>query len=434
MSNQPIVFNIRYTPYKPSATYTDKQRAAHREEREFFSMTSGRNIYSYLTQGAKLGEAATFLDYMQKSTGVFNMQGALSKEEVADMKARLRTNEGNLWHGYISLNEEKSEMIDTPEKSIKFIKRIFGSFFKEAGFTESNMDLMCALHLDRPHHLHIHFLFWEKEPKIVGKDGAKHYRSKGRISKAAIDNLFVRSGIYVSGDKDTIGSDRQTAIKTLKSITEIKRAMYLKADIKREITAIAKEIPNDKRLGYNHKEMAPYRERVDNIVSMLLAYDGKARRADMSFYKSLTKRQILIENICGNVFAFSDGDEDIAETASKDRYHFKIDPKNIRMVDDIRKDYIRRQGNLVINLARAIKPEIFERDPKKKYKASDNRLKRRLNISDKKVTRLFEKFIKSFCFENGLLERDYSHRLQDIEEEIEREQKERKKEESNYNE
>ena len=99
MSNQPIVFNIRYTPYSLKANASDEEIAAHKEEREFFSMTGSRNIYSYITQGTKTGESATFLNYLEKSTGVFNKQGIISREEVANMKARLKANEGNLWHG-----------------------------------------------------------------------------------------------------------------------------------------------------------------------------------------------------------------------------------------------------------------------------------------------------------------------------------------------
>ena len=434
MSNQPIVFNIRYTPYKPSAKSTLEERKAHREERDFFSMVSHRNIYSYLTQGTKIGETATFLDYLQKTTGVFNMQGVIPKDEIANMKARLRANEGNLWHGYISFNSEKSEMIDTLDKSINFVKRIFGSFFKEAGLQTGNMDLMCALHFDRPHHLHIHFLFWEKAAKSIGKDGVKRYRSKGRISKAAIDNLFVRSGIFVSDGRQTLEIERQTAIKRMKSATQVKRAMEFKSRLKKDIIALAKEIPRDKKLGYNNKEMEPLRGRIDEIVRHILACDSKAKTADKSFYKELAKRRTLIEDICGKPYAFSNDDVSLEEIAGKDKYHFRIDPKNIRIVEEIEKDYKRRQGNLVINLARAIKPEIFERDPKTKYKASDVKLKKLLNISDKKITRLFEKFMRSFCFDSEILERDYSDRLQEIKREIKREQEKSEKGDDNYNE
>ncbi len=51
---------------------------------------------------------------------------------------------------------------------------------------KKNMDLVCALHLDRPHHLHIHFTFFEKEPRFPGKNNTKVYRAKGKVDKKAI--------------------------------------------------------------------------------------------------------------------------------------------------------------------------------------------------------------------------------------------------------
>ena len=131
-------------------------------------MTGGKNVYDYITTegkitGKKTGQI-TALEYLQKSTGVFNGDGMISAEQVEEMKARLKKNEGNIYHGFISLNEEQSYKIDTPEKCIGLIKNTFGQFLEDAKFNRKNIDLMCALHLDKPHHLHIHFVFWEKEP------------------------------------------------------------------------------------------------------------------------------------------------------------------------------------------------------------------------------------------------------------------------------
>ena len=164
-------------------------------------MTGGENVYKYITTegkvaGKKTGKI-TALEYLQKSTGVFNGDGLLSEEKVAEMKERLKNNKGNIWHGFVSLNKEQSYKIDTPEKCIGMIKATFGQFFQDAKFDKKNIDLMCALHLDRPDHLHFHFVFWEKEPKYKSKDGTLTYRRKGKIEKTAIDNLFVRLGMYV---------------------------------------------------------------------------------------------------------------------------------------------------------------------------------------------------------------------------------------------
>ena len=53
-------------------------------------MSGADNIYKYITTDGKVfGEEAkkyTMLEYMQKSTGVFNQNGMLSSEEVKQMK------------------------------------------------------------------------------------------------------------------------------------------------------------------------------------------------------------------------------------------------------------------------------------------------------------------------------------------------------------
>ncbi|MBO6263315.1 MAG: hypothetical protein J6N93_03445, partial [Clostridia bacterium] len=188
MNNQPIIFDLKYTPYSPPKGANEFQLKEHSSERAFYDMTGEKNIYDYITTEGKRSGKFTVLDYLQKNTGVFNHSGMISQEEVAAMKERARLNEGMIWHGFISFNKHDSEKIDTPEKCIRLIRSTFPTFFKEAGLKPENIDLMCALHLDRPHHLHIHFVFWEKEAKYVEKDGTLGFRYNGKINEEAIDN------------------------------------------------------------------------------------------------------------------------------------------------------------------------------------------------------------------------------------------------------
>ena len=45
MSNQPIVFNIQYTPYRLPKSATKEERARHADERAFYDMTGGKNVF-----------------------------------------------------------------------------------------------------------------------------------------------------------------------------------------------------------------------------------------------------------------------------------------------------------------------------------------------------------------------------------------------------
>ena len=102
-----------------------------------------------------------------------------------------------------------------------------------------------------------------------------------------------------------------------------------------------------------------------------------------------------------------------------DTNHYKIDPKNITLIDDIENDYKRRQGNLLLKTVKYIKSETFE--TKIRHKVNDKGLKRRLAISYRKVGKLFDGLLASFGGESELLERDFTNRLQEIEKEIEQE-------------
>lgn len=379
-------------------------------------MRGKNNILSYISQEKKTNYDS-ILDYLEKTSKVFNQNGMILNDELTKMKERVQKNKGNIWHGFISLNEEHSHQIDSPEKSIQFVKEVFSTFFKSAKFHTSNMDLMCALHNDRPHHLHTHFVFWEKEPLYKGKDGTLIYRRKGKIDKHALDMMFVKSGIFVNEKKDTIYPTRDEALKELKTITAFKNLTISPKEIKKEIIAFSKDLPKTGRLSYGSKDMESYRKRIDKIVVMLLENDKKAKLADKEFYDALEKREQLILNIIGQTYGYSNEEKEVDKLLPK--YHFHIDEKSIHIIEDIKKDYKRRQGNIILQVARNIQPELINQN--KKRKASDTNYKKSLHISEKKITSIFNQFLSSFAKESELLKRDFCNRLKEIEEEIKKE-------------
>ena len=200
--------------------------------------------------------------------------------------------------------------------------------------------------------------------------------------------------------------------------------------IKKEILALTRDLPKTGRLTYGSKDMESFRPRIDRIVKILLISNPKAQKANRRFYEAVAERERDIQNICGQSTAFSNKNVKPQEMESDlPKYHNEIDEKNIHIIEDLKADYKRRQGNLVLNLCKFIKPEYFER--KKKYRANDIKLKRRLNLSRNKINYACKKFFKSFGGESALLERDFTDRLREIEEEMEREKK--KKEQSSSN-
>ena len=230
--------------------------------------------------------------------------------------------------------------------------------------------------------------------------------------------------MYVDDGRDRLYKSRVEAIRALRGMTAIKRVMVSKDEIKQEIISLAKDLPKTGRLTYGSKDMTAYKGRVDNIVAMLIGYDGQARKAHLKFMRELKRKEMLIKSICGKNFAVTDKNisaEEIEKNFSK--YHNKIDESKLTILRDIEADYKRRQGNLVLGLAKVIKPYVRDKPKTLKLKPNDKQYKRRRAIATYNVRSLFNKFLRSFADDSELLERDFSHRLQDIEKEMEEERK-----------
>ena len=370
---------------------------------------SENNIYKYMTSDRKLNgensktETTSLINYFEKSTGVFNDDGVITQEQLADIKKRAHAPK-NIWHGFISLNKEMSHKIDTPEKCMRMIKRTFGDFFKDMGLYLNNIDLICALHKDKPHHLHIHFWFAEKEPKCKYRKKQTEYRHKGKIEKRVLDRMHLRLNMDISESHPKLYISRDEALRELKKISAL-RDIITKDDVKEAVLALAKTIPKGCSLHYGSRDMIPYREQIDRVVNKLLMYDKTARKADLRFD---TELQSLRQKVNGLINGNGD-----------DINHYKINPKNITLIDDIENDFKRRQGNILLNTVKYIKSETFE--TRVRHKVNDKGLKRRLAISHRKVSTLFDGLLASFGGESELLERDFTNRLQEIEKEIEQE-------------
>lgn len=412
ISNQPVIFNIRYTPYALKKGATEKEIEKHRQERAFFDMSGEKNVYEYINAEKKRQEkkAETVQEYFEKNHGVFNGDGFLSPTQVEELKKRAQDGKKNIWHGFVSINKENSYRIETPEQCMRLVKRNFGQFFREMGLEPKNVDLLCALHLDREKHYHIHFAFWEKEPRCKYRKKETEYRHKGKIQQKVIDNMRVRLSLYVTGKTDEVHHGRDEALRQLRALSGKCIRLHTDDDIKRELISLCKNLPAGIPFEYGRKEMQSYRARIDKIATMLFLRDREALKADERVSEKFGEIRKQIKEICEG-------------TATDEKYHFKIDPDTITLVDVLEKDYDRRVGNIVLHAAKFIKAEHYERSPRRKYKVNDKKLKRSLVISERNVAKRFDSLFMNFTTGILDLERDFSHRLQDIEEEIEEKRK-----------
>lgn len=388
-------------------------------------MSADDNIYKYITTEGKIyGEEAkkfTMLEYLQKSTGVFNQGGMLTKKQVKEMKRRAQTGEKNLWHGFISFNKENSKKIDDPEKCIALVKQVFGQFFKDAGFSPDNIDLMCALHLDRPEHLHIHYVFWEKEPKIKNQRAAGYiYRKKGKIPLDAIDKMTERLNAYTIDDE--LAKKRQKVLAELYKTSHEFCIARIKDVMRNLFKELANELPKDKPLWYASKEMAPHRVRIDTLAEWLISLDDKTYKADEEFRNALREKEQKLKPIMDNYYK-SRAERELHIVQNMEGFtEMGKGLKTLHTIEALEWDYKRRLGNIVLWKVREIQNQTYKRNPRKEYKTNDKHLKRHLAISTRKIRRitdgLFSSVMELFYPETT----DYHNRLREIEDEIRKEQ------------
>lgn len=424
----PVIFDIAYTPYKLKKGSSEKDIEKHAKERAFFDMSGAENIYNYMTREGKIyGEESkrlTILEYLQKSTGVFNQNDMLSKDEVADMKFRVKNGEKNIWHGFISFDEQNSEKIDSPDRCIALIKQTFRPFFKDAGFDHDNMDLMCSLHLDRPTHLHIHYVFWEKEPNVKNKRAAGYvYRKKGKIKFDAIANMTERLNAFALNDElIKKRNEVEKAIWHRKDFSKARRTDIAMRHMRRLANALSDNISWD----YGNKDMIPYRSMIDDTVESVLFTDDKLYNLDFEFKQELDRTETALKGVMGKVYkeklqrdmVFTEYMTDAAEVAGM---------KNIKTIERLKWDYKRRLGNIVLRKVKYIHENSYRYDTKKKHKTNDKYLKREITIAERKIkgnlTGFFSSLLQLFQPEISA----YSNRLKEIKKEIqadhEREQK-----------
>ncbi len=335
------------------------------------------------------------------------------------MRKRAQTGEKNLWHGFISFNKENSDKIDDPEKCIALIKQTFGQFFKDAGFDPDNMDLMCALHLDCPEHLHIHYTFWEKEPKVKNQRAAGHiYRKKGKIPLDVIDKMTERLNAYTIDDD--LAKKRKKVVEELTRTNNEYDLAHINDIVRKWLKELADELPKDKPLWYGSKEMKPYHSKIDITAEWLIDMDENTSEADHAFRKELREKEQKLKAIMGNYY----NERIKIEMGYAENIPNFVDVQGIKTIHTIEKlewDYRRRLGNIVLKKVREIQRETYKRNPRRKYKTNDKNLKRRLAISSRKVRGIMDGLFSSVAELFSPETENYRNRLREIEEEMQEE-------------
>lgn len=378
------LFNIAYTLPSAPSYMKGNARAEYQARRSFYDLTAQYNFFSYVLNGKKIARNANAEEYYTRggtNGGLFNLDGAMSEEQVAEMKKRLEGSKSVIWHGFISFDEETSRGFQTQENAVKFMRQTFGSFLERTHLNPKNIELYAALHLDKEHHHHIHFAFFEREPKHRDKYGVLGYTHRGKIDARAIDNYLVSANMHLSENGYEYYTARDRAMSRLREARKEIGNSVKNADLRLALSELRSKLPKEGRLQYNAAQMKELRPDIDRVAELLIASDPAANAAHKKMLVQLARiKEEVIGLVKDNKLAYSDdrrmSKQELAAAMSGDSsmpLKF-VDLKNVDYFERLQADYRARVGNVVLGVCKDLSRNDYQ-DRCRKHNINDRSMK-----------------------------------------------------------
>lgn len=300
------------------------------QERKFYSCNQANDYVHYVNSGSN--EKIDFVAYSgndEKSHGLFNQNGLMSREDVKELRTKLKNTKSVIWHGVISFTEEfGNSYCNTTEKAISLMKSEWPKFLKKAGLNPDNIVWYAGLH-ENTDNKHIHFSFFEQSP-LRQKQGHKRLSySDGYIPIQAINNTKVAMELRLLNIKDEIVLGRKSLTQKMKQDLEIGAFMT-------KLKTLVKNLPYEGRMQYDSDNLLEYRPQINNIVTAIIKADKDMHKKFIDFERILTNRDTEIMK------AYSKLNMDCEDKLLKDK-----------CIDDL----YRRLGNLVLLAVKDIRRE-----------------------------------------------------------------------------
>ena len=364
------LFNIAYTLPSAPSYMKGNARAEYQARRSFYNLTAQYNFFSYVLNGKKTAKNANAEEYYTRggaNGGLFNLDGTMSEEQVAEMKNRLASSKSVIWHGFISFDEETSQGFQTQENAVKFMRQTFGSFLERTHLNPKNIELYAALHIDKAHHHHIHFAFFEKEPKHRDKNGELGYTLRGKIDAKAIDNYLVSANMHLSEHGYEYYTARDRAMARLREVRKEVGKTVKNSNLSLALSELRAKLPKEGRLQYNAANMRELRPAIDRVAELLIASDPAAKAAHKEMLMQLARvKNEVVELVKDNKLAYSDdrrmSKKELAAVMNGDdsmplKY---VDLKNVDYFERLQADYKARVGNVVLGVCKDLAMNDFQ--------------------------------------------------------------------------
>ena len=239
-----------------------KYYGASSKRRSFYDSSNKNDYLEYVSQGINQNKEIDYIDYSgdeEKSSGVFNQFGLLSKVDKKKLREKLRNSKSCIWDMVISFKGEFGlNNLKDYQDALELINKLFPKFIKDTGLEMNNITWYAGLHTNTKTR-HIHLSFLENEPRTHDRltKGLKY-----RYGKLPIDAI---NEFKMNIEKHYMSPITQVAQLRKQAIEEAKNFIMNKSASGKE-KFIRKQIKKDKRKYYGTTFEIDLRTRMGNVI------------------------------------------------------------------------------------------------------------------------------------------------------------------------
>ena len=375
-------------------------------DRDFYSSSSGNDYIGYVSKGiteARTYDYVSYMDDNDKSSGVFDSNGLLSKQDIKALRKMLRETKSCIWDMVISFEQVfGKEHLFHFEQAIGLLNNILHKFFKSANLNPKNIIWYAGLH-ENTDNRHIHISFFEKEPTFFNHRKKEYKYHRGKIPITAVKELKLNAENYFNSPMEELKIKRKKLVESLKLELADKSFDKFESSLKWHLKGLFEEIPKEGRTSYDSENMKPFKERIDNVITLIL---------EKSVYKDDYK--VMLDTI-------NEYDEKLKKKCRK----YNLDENEFLYGPKFKQDLYRRMGNVLIKEIvnqrekeykelQYIKNEKYRR--RAELKKTAYLLSRACEIADRTYDEAYEVFLEfqikmrnaeiERLIEEGILDRD----------------------------
>lgn len=298
-------------------------------KRAFYGSGQKDDYLGYIDKGVQSTKVLDYLDYAddeEKSSGVFDANGLLSKSGKKALREKLRGTQSCIWDLIVSFEENygKSNLTDY-SKAEELLMKTLPKLFRQTGLNPDNMMWFAGLHTNTDNR-HIHVCFFENEPqKFHRKTGMLRYRH-GKIRQEALDLFKTEIVKHFMQPVEGVKRVRKLLTDKARSVTSQPYTAY-SGTLKRLIRTLYEQIPYEGKTAYESENMRPCRDTVDAITNCILK-NGFCEQEYAKLSKELAARDGEILSLC-------------------ERNKIR-DPEKYLYAEKFQRDLYRRMGNVII--------------------------------------------------------------------------------------